>query len=40
MKTLIELSVNGEKYELGIEPQLTLLEVLRDHLGLTGTKEG
>lgn len=40
MKRLIEISVNGEIYELAIEPQTTLLEVLRDHLGLTGTKEG
>ena len=39
MKQLIELSVNGEAYELAVEPQTTLLEVLRDHLGLTGTKE-
>ena len=39
MKQLIELSVNGEAYELAVEPQTTLLEVLRDYLGLTGTKE-
>ncbi len=39
MKRLIELSVNDEIYELAVEPQTTLLEVLRDHLGLTGTKE-
>ena len=39
MKQLIEIHVNGEAYELAIEPQTTLLEVLRDHLGLTGTKE-
>ncbi len=39
MKQLIELSVNGETYELAVEPQATLLEVLRNDLGLTGTKE-
>jgi len=39
VKQLIEIHVNGEAYELAIEPQTTLLEVLRDHLGLTGTKE-
>ena len=39
-KELIELAINGETYELAAEPQETLLEVLRDHLGLTGTKEG
>jgi carbon-monoxide dehydrogenase small subunit len=38
-KQLIELRVNGECYELGVEPQRTLLEVLREDLGLTGAKE-
>ena len=40
MKTLISLSVNGELHELAVAPQATLLEVLREHLGLTGAKEG
>ena len=40
MKQLIELKVNGEIYELAVEPRRTLLEVLRDNLGLTGAKEG
>lgn len=39
MKRMLELSINGLSYELAVEPQVTLLEVLRDHLGLTGTKE-
>ena len=39
-KRLLELSVNGERYELAVECQETLLEVLRNRLGLTGTKEG
>lgn len=39
-KEIIALSVNGELYELAVEPQQTLLEVLRDSLALTGTKEG
>ena len=39
MKRLIELLVNDETYEVAVEPQTTLLEVLRDHLGLTGAKE-
>lgn len=39
MKRLIELLVNEETYEVAVEPQATLLEVLRDHLGLTGAKE-
>ena len=39
-KQLIELNVNEETHTLAIEPQQTLLEVLRNQLGLTGTKEG
>lgn len=40
MKQIIELKVNGESYETAAEPQRTLLEVLRDNLGITGAKEG
>ena len=40
MKVLIELKVNGESYQVSIEPWRTLLEVLRETLNLTGTKEG
>jgi aerobic-type carbon monoxide dehydrogenase small subunit (CoxS/CutS family) len=36
----LQLEVNGQSYELEVEPHLTLLEALRNHLGLTGTKEG
>jgi len=39
MKQLIELRVNGEVYEIAIQPWRTLLEVLRD-IGLTGAKRG
>ena len=35
----VTLDVNGERYELSVEPDRTLLEVLRTDLGLTGTKE-
>lgn len=35
----IELTVNGRHYALEIAPHHTLLDVLRDDLGLTGTKE-
>jgi carbon-monoxide dehydrogenase small subunit len=38
MKQLIGLRVNGENYEVAVEPRRTLLEVLRDNLGLTGAK--
>lgn len=40
MKKIIELQVNGQAHEVVIKPQQTLLEVLRDSLGLTGAKEG
>ncbi len=40
MKQLIELRVNGEVQDVVVEPQVTLLEALRERLGLTGTKRG
>ena len=41
MTTLLSrLEVNGKPYEIEVEPHLTLLEVLRNRLGMTGTKEG
>ena len=39
-KKVIELSINNELHALAVEPQQTLLEILRDSLILTGTKEG
>ena len=39
MPQLIKLRVNDVPYEVTIEPQRTLLEVLRDNLGLTGAKK-
>jgi len=39
-KRLLKLRVNGEDYELYAEPWHTLLDVLRNELGLTGTKQG
>ena len=38
MKKELRLSVNGNLYEMVVEPQKTLAEVLREDLGLTGTK--
>ena len=38
-KRFIELLVNGDSYEVAISSNWTLLEVLREKLGLTGTKE-
>lgn len=40
MKRELKLIVNDEPYEVFIEPRKTLAEVIRDELGLTGTKEG
>jgi carbon-monoxide dehydrogenase small subunit len=40
MKHRLRFIVNGDPAETWIEPNLTLLEVLRDQLMLTGTKEG
>lgn len=40
MKKVIELNVNGEIHEVAIKSNQMLLEVLRDSLGYTGTKEG
>ena len=39
-KKTISFILNGELTEVEIEPHLTLLQVLRDKLELTGTKEG
>ncbi|MEI4488776.1 2Fe-2S iron-sulfur cluster-binding protein [Frigidibacter sp. MR17.14] len=38
MKTT--LTINGVETALDIDPRVTLLDALRDHLGLTGTKKG
>ena len=39
-KRIVSLTVNGEEYEAIVAPNRTLLEVLRENLQLTGTKEG
>lgn len=39
-RTPIQLQINGHRHELEAEPRVTLLDALRDHLGLTGTKKG
>src|SRR6185437_2276714 len=36
----LTLRVNGETMTLAVDPRTTLLDVLRNHLGLTGTKKG
>jgi carbon-monoxide dehydrogenase small subunit len=40
MGKLIQCKVNDESISLEVEPHWTLLRVIRDELGLTGTKEG
>ena len=40
MKRAIELNINGDIHEVLVSPNHTLLEVLRDKLGLMGTKRG
>lgn len=36
----VALQVNGERRALDIEPRVSLLDALREHLGLTGAKKG
>ena len=40
MKRMITLRVNSQPYELAVQVNHTLLQVLREGLGLTGTKQG
>ncbi len=39
-KTSVELTVNNVKTDLNVAPWTTLLDALREHLDLTGTKKG
>ncbi len=39
-KTHVQTTINGQETEFLCEPRQTLLEVLRDELDMTGTKEG
>jgi len=36
----VRLDINGREYSLSLEPRVTLLDALREHIGLTGTKKG
>jgi carbon-monoxide dehydrogenase small subunit len=40
LSLIVQLTVNGEDWELEVKPHTTLLELLRNHLHLIGTKEG
>src|ERR1700748_545931 len=36
----VDLEINGERRALRLDPRTTLLDALREHLGLTGSKKG
>ena len=36
----VALRINGQRREMSLDPRMTLLDLLRDHLGLTGSKKG
>ncbi len=40
MRQLLKVTINRELYELAVEPYRSLLDVLRNEAGLTGTKKG
>ncbi len=40
MEHVINLRINGEPYEVAVKPNMTLLDLLREKIGLTGTKKG
>ena len=40
MKQILNFTLNGEPVRVEVEPHLTLLQLLREELELTGTKEG
>jgi xanthine dehydrogenase YagT iron-sulfur-binding subunit len=37
---VVRLTVNGHTHEVELEPRVSLLDALREHLGLTGSKKG
>jgi carbon-monoxide dehydrogenase small subunit len=39
-RQILRLVINGDEHEVLVSPQQTLLDVIRDQVGLTGTKEG
>ena len=36
----VRLHINGQPYDLQLEPRVSLLDALREYIGLTGTKQG
>ena len=39
-RTNVRFTVNGQAHDLSLDPRTSLLDALRDHLGLAGTKKG
>lgn len=39
-KVFVNLKINGANYQLQLEPRVSLLDALREHIGLTGPKKG
>lgn len=39
-RQILKLRINGDDYEVLASPRQTLLDIIRDQVGLTGTKEG
>ncbi len=37
---VVELVVNGQRHRMALDPRITLLDLLREHLDLVGTKKG
>ncbi|SEJ04227.1 xanthine dehydrogenase YagT iron-sulfur-binding subunit [Dyadobacter sp. SG02] len=40
VKVRLSLTINGKRRRISIDPRMTLLDLLRENLGLTGTKKG
>jgi xanthine dehydrogenase YagT iron-sulfur-binding subunit len=36
----VQLNINGKDYQLNLEPRVTLLDALREYIGMTGSKKG
>jgi xanthine dehydrogenase YagT iron-sulfur-binding subunit len=36
----VQLNINGKDYQLSLEPRVTLLDTLREYIGMTGSKKG
>ncbi len=40
MKKILNFTLNGDPYEVAVKPKTTLIELIRDEIGLTGPKVG